>query len=142
MLLKKGTSEKTISANIKKEINAGKPQKTGGSNSAKYSRKIKEKRCLREENEMTGQDERRISLSISMASTVISLFIGIATGAFWTGQKISESEKDRKYLEQRFDRLEATIRENIAEIKTNQANLLKSCCSELYSAIYPEGKRL
>lgn len=77
--------------------------------------------------------EKYISIHITIFSAFISLLVGLGTGAYWVGCKISESQKDRIYLEAKFTALELTIKDSFQEIKSAQAGIIKQCCSELYS---------
>jgi hypothetical protein len=77
--------------------------------------------------------EKTISLHIAIFSALISLLVGLATGGYWVGCQVSESKKDRVYLESKFTELELTIKESFREIKQAQAGILRECCSELYT---------
>lgn len=77
--------------------------------------------------------DKYISLHITIFSALFSLLIGLGSGAYWVGCKISESQKDRIYLESKFTALEVTIKESFQEIKSAQAGIIKQCCSELYA---------
>jgi len=76
--------------------------------------------------------KKSVPVYIAVLSAFFSLLTGIATGGYWIGCQVSESQKDREFLEQKFKALELSIKESVHDLQVTQATIIKQCCSELY----------